>query len=381
MGAPVADPPPIPPPPPDAAGLPPVPEPVRDSLPATVTGLSCPSCGGALSVEPGVRVVSCPFCSTPLLATSELGLRRFSVRPAHGLEDARRSVKRWLGSGWNKDRRLPKEAQPGEAFLCFLPFFRVSADVVGVALGTEERRRTVGSGKKRRTETYEVDVERQVERHFDRTFAAVNVAELGVWRVNLTGDSLLPFDDAALARSGMVFSPTRSEGEVRRAALDEFRRQADPARGLKRQRFRWLETVRETFSVVYYPLWVVRYRFEGRSYLAVVDAEDGSLAYGKAPGNDLYRAFALIATEAAVCFAATTAVQWADGFGLVAGVGAFGIAALAWAWRRFRYGGVVEEGSGRAADAAREANPLRRWMGGGSRGGATVAGNLGWGSG
>lgn len=337
--------------------------PVPGTLPARVTGLSCPSCGGALNVEPGVRVVACPFCSTPLLATSELGLRRFAVEPAYDLTAARDAVSKWLAKGWNKHPRLARDVVLGETFLCFLPFFRVAADVVGVALGTEERQRSKGSGKNRRTETYEVDVERQVERHFEETYAAVNVAEFGVWRVNLAGDHLVPFDEGALARRGMVFPPTLSEVEARRQALEAFKQQADPGVGLKRVRLRWSQTVRETFSVVYYPLWVVRYRFEGRSYLAVVDAEDGSLAYGKAPGNDLYRAVALIAAEAAVCFGLTTLLQQADGC-MAAFVGAtVGLGALTWAWRRFRYGGVVEEGSGRAAEVARGAMPWSRLRG------------------
>ena len=332
------------------------------SLPARVTGLSCPSCGGALEVDAGVRVVVCPFCSTPLLATSELGLRRFAVAAETDLEQARTAVRRWLASGWNKDRRLPASAEMAEGYLTFLPFFRLQSDVVGVALGTEERRRTTGSGKSRRTETYEVDVERWVERHYDETYAAVNVAELGVWRVDLAGDHLVPYDDEDLARRGMVFPPTRSEPEVRRTALAGFKEAADPGRGMKRVRFRFLETVREAFTVVYYPLWVVRYRFEGRSYVSVVDAQDGSLAYGKAPGNDLYRAVMMIATEAAVCFALTSVFYWADECGPVAGVLLAGMAALAWAWRRFRYGGVVEEGSGLPKDRDDGAQRFKRFL-------------------
>jgi hypothetical protein len=337
-------------------------------LPARVTGLSCPSCGGALEVDAGVRVVVCPFCTTPLLATSELGLRRFAVEPQKDLEAARGCVREWLGSGWNKDRRLPREAELAEAYLSFLPFFRVQADLVGVALGTEERRRTVGSGKNRRTETYEVDVERWVERHFDETHAAVNVAELGVWHVDLKGDRLVPFDDSALARSGMVFPPTRSEPEVREQALKRFRDEGDPGKGLKRVRFRFVETLREAFTVVYYPLWVVRYRFENRSYQVVVDAEDGTLAYGKAPGNDLYRAVMMIGTEAVVCFAATSVLYWADECGPVIGVFVGGTAALAWAWKRFRYGGVVEEGSGRRRDADDGPKQFLRFLRQGPRG-------------
>jgi len=340
-----AAPPPLPPPLP-AGGPPPLPETKAADLPARVSGLSCPSCAGALEVATGVRVVVCPYCETPLLAVSELGLRRFAVEPQLTLDAARERARGWLGRGWHKDPRLTERAEMGEAFLCFLPFFRVEADVVGVALGTEERRRTTGSGKNRRRETYEVDVERSVERHFDRTFAAVNVAELGVWQVDLRGDRLIPFDPGALERLGMIFPPTRSEAEVLQEALADVRREADPGKGLKRVRFRFVDTVREQFTAVYYPLWVVRYRFEKRAYLVVVDGQDGSIAYGKAPGNDLYRAVMLVTTEAAVCFAATSLVQWADECGPVFAVLAIGAAALGWAWQKFRYGGVVEEGTG-----------------------------------
>jgi hypothetical protein len=332
----------IPPPPP-----PPPAPPTTGSLPARVTGVSCPACGGALEVDSGVRVVRCAFCSTGLLATSRLGVRRFAVAPEVDVDAAREATRRWLGRGFAKDQRLRREAEIGETYLAFLPFFRVSADVVGWALGTEERQRTVGSGKNRRTETYEVDVEKNVERHCDRTLPAVHVAELGVQRVDLAGDRLVPFDAGALDRLGMVFAATRSEVEARDAALAAFREANDPGRGLKRVRFRWVETVRESLTVVYYPLWVVRYRFHGRAWLALIDAEDGHLAYGKAPGNDLYRAMVLIGAEAVVCYVGTTFLQHAEGS--IEGCGFVAVLAglvVAWAWRSFRHGGVVEEGSG-----------------------------------
>lgn len=335
---------PQPPPPAGAAGEAP-------AAAARVSGLSCPSCAGALTVASGLRVVVCPFCRAPLLARGELGIRRFAVEPRFSADQARETTRTWWTKGWNKHRALPREAKTAEAFLCFLPFFRAEADAVGYAFGTEVRTRTVGSGKNRRTEHYEVDVERRLEKHLDRTFPAVNAAEFGVAQVHLGGDQLVPFDPDRLERQGMVFPPTRSEGEARRAALGQFREEADPAVGLKRVYFRFLETVRERFTVVYYPLWVVRYRFRGRSYQAVVDAEDGRLAYGKAPGNDLFRALMLVGSEAAACFIFTTALQWGfkgdvdNPLGLLFGAGAAGLAILAWGFKHFRYGGVVEEGT------------------------------------
>jgi hypothetical protein len=315
-----------------------------------VQGLSCPNCGGALEVDSGLRVVVCPYCQTHLLALNELGTRRFAVEPQIDAERAREVARNWLTSGINKDRKLRKEAEVREALLSFLPFYRVEADCIGFALGTEQRQRWVGSGKKRRLETYEVDVERGAERSFDRTYPAVNVAEWGIQKVNLVGDPIVSFDAGALDRMGMVFPPTGAENDVRQAAIEQFKREADPSGGLKRTRFRFLESLRERLSVVYYPVWVVRYRFRERSYQVLVDAEDGALAYGKAAGNDLYRAAMLVATEAAAAFIATTVAQLTGGGAGVLIAAAIGLALFLWGWKRFRWGGVVIEGSGVSAE-------------------------------
>lgn len=234
----------------------------------------------------------------------------------------------------------------------------MQADVVGFALGTEERRRTVGSGKNRRTETYEVDVERSVEKSFDRTYPALDVAEWGVQRIDLRNDPLVPYRPDSLRRLGMVFSPTGSEVQVKGLARQLMAARSDPGSGLKRVRFKFVETLRERFSVIYYPLWIIRYRFENRSYQILVDAEDGSLVYGKAPGNDLYRAFMMVASQAGALFVATTILQVIGvSFGGMAAAGVAVFVALMWGWKRFRHGGVVIEGTGVGEDA-----PSPEWL-------------------
>jgi uncharacterized protein YbaR (Trm112 family) len=292
-----------------------------------------------------MRVVVCPYCKTSLLALNELGSRRFAVEPTIESNQAREIAKRWLSSGINKDPKLRRGADVREAFLSFLPFYRVEADCVGFALGTEKRSRTVGTGKNRRRQTYEVDVERSVERSLDRTYPAVNVAEWGIRRIRLEGDPIVAYEPSALDRQGMVFPPTGSEPEILGAALESFKQQSDPSSGLSRRRFRFLQTLRERLTVVYYPLWVVRYRYRGRSYQILVDGEDATLAYGKAAGNDLYRALMFVSTLGLASFVATTALQLGGG-GLGFIGAAIGAALFYWGWRKFRWGGVVIEGTG-----------------------------------
>jgi hypothetical protein len=194
-----------------------------------------------------------------------------------------------------------------------------------------------------------------VEQDVDLTMPAADMAEFGVHRVDLTGDEVVPLDEALLRARGMVFRPTRSLEEIgdqlgTRALEDAKRRHR-----LDRVSFSWLTSVRRRAALLYYPLWVVRYGFRGRTYQVLVDAEDGGLAYGKAPGNHLYRAVSLVASCAAAAFVGTTVLQNAGVFlrsddGLT-GLGVIGLALAGivyWGYRQFRHGGVVEEGSGLA---------------------------------
>ncbi len=360
---------PAPPPPPlpplPGAAPPPVPSaagPIEPAGKARIQGLSCPKCGGAVEADAGQRVVTCPFCQTALLALGDLGVRRFSLQPKIEAAAARDRAKAWLSSGFNKDQGLASGAEMGDAMLVFLPFFRVQADVLGYVLGVEQRHE--GSGNNRRTVL--VNVERQVNRGFDRTFAAVSVEEWGVSTVRLpAAPALAPFDEESLQRQGMVFAPTVSESETAAAALAGYKAEADPGKNLKEVRFRFLETVRERLSVLYVPLWAVRYRYRNRSYTVLIDAGDGTLAYGKAPGNDFYRAVMMVGAQAGACFLGTTALQYSDDGGCVmfALVGALFL--LIAGWRRFRYGGEVVEGSGVVDDgpAGKVEKTLKRLTG------------------
>jgi hypothetical protein len=182
---------------------------------------------------------------------------------------------------------------------------------------------------------------------------AADMAEFGVHRVSLSGDEILPLDDELLRSRGMVFRPSRSLEEIGERLRQRAMADAERGNRLDRVTFSWLTSVRRRITLVYYPMWVIRYGFRGRTYQVLVDAEDGGLAYGKAPGNHLWRAFCLVSSCAGAAFVGTTILQHADvllrsddGFkGLViAGLVLAGL--VYWGYRQFRHGGVVEEGTG-----------------------------------
>lgn len=311
-----------------------------------------------MDVAEGRTNVECRFCGTPQAVVGDRGVVRLMVLDRVERRQATEAVRAWLGRGIRKDPALRREAKLEEAFLAWFPFVRARLDAIGWVLGTRSERRKRGN----RSETVTVPVERAVEREVDLTVPAGDMAEFGVHRVSLAGDEILPLDEDALRSRGMVFRPNRSleemAGRLRERALEEARRGA----GLDRVTFSWLTSVRRRVGLVFYPLWVVRYGFRGRTYQVLVDAEDGSLAYGKAPGNHLYRAACLVAACAGAAFVGTSLLQHLDllfrsddALQALALVGLVLAGTVYWGYRQFRHGGVVEEGSG-LADGRSEAD-------------------------
>ena len=287
-------------------------------------------------------------------------MRRQAVRPTVGADEALADRPRLDVEGSCAWSRAWAAKRSSERPCCaFLPFFRMRVGLPWVLRsGTEERRRTVGSaesiGEPRPTRSMS---KVRMEKSFDRTYPALDVAEWGVQKrrparndpiVALRSAEDLKIDSAWFSHQ---LGPRPRSRSVRLGAASV---QGQRRSGWPRPQTGALQASSRPcgsgFSVIYYPLWVVRYRFRKRAYQVLVDAEDGSVAYGKAPGNDLYRALMLVATEAVAAFVGTTAIQLAGGrTGVLLIVGGLGLALVIWGWKRFRYGGVVIEGSGVAA--------------------------------
>ncbi len=314
-------------------------------------GLTCASCGGTLDVAEGWTNVTCRYCDTPLAVVGERGVVRLMVLDRVDRERAGQVVRQWLTTGFRKAPALKREARVEEAFLAWFPFVRLRVDLVGWVLGKNVRRVKRGN----RWVTVEEPVELQVERALERTVPAGEMAEFGVHRVNLAGDELLPLDEELLRKRGMLFRLNRTPEELARALAEQAVEGTASTVGPRRVTFSWLAAVRRRVSVVHYPLWVIRYAFRGRTYQVVVDAEDGTVAYGKAPGNHLYRALSLVGATGAAAFVGTTFLQNLDvvlrGEGSLAAIGIVGAILLLmvrWGYAQFRHGGVVEEGTGLA---------------------------------
>ncbi len=325
--------------------------------PHTVKGLVCASCAGSVDVEEGLTTVVCRYCGTGQAVVGRRGTRRMMVLDRISRDSAAQEILKWFRKGIRKEPALKREVVLEESFLAWFPFIRARCDVIGWVLGVDERRVKRGN----RWVTVQDPVERQVSETLDQTLAGADMSEFGVARVNLAGDEILPLDEDRLRARGMVFRPNRAEDETADAVIQQALERIKTSSMPDKTSFSWYAAMQRRTDLIFYPLWVIRYSFRQRTYQVLVDAEDGTIAYGKAPGNHLWRAFSLVGSCAVACFLGTTLLQHFGGLirsenGLIAlgVIGLFLATFIHWGFRQFRSGGVIEEGTGLVKDHSQD---------------------------
>lgn len=303
-------------------------------------GLICPNCAGVVSIAEGMRVVQCPYCSLYSLVQGDRGIRRWQVPRRIDRSGAEAGARGFL-SGMKKARDLSRAAKIEEVLLVYLPFWRVEATVAGWLFGRV---------RKDKDETK--PDEHYVFESMHWNDAAVDVAEFGVHRIIVSRDDLQPFDSQTLHAEAMVFEPSESPTEAMDEASAHFRYRSRAQANQTRTSYENIQFLRPEFSLVYYPVWLVRYSYRNRVYQVVVDGVHGKVMYGKAPGNILYRAAALVTGLAVGNLVLVNGTILAgiifsdsdDGglAGLLLPI-AVGIGLIVYGYRQFRYGEEVED--------------------------------------
>jgi hypothetical protein len=244
----------------------------------------------------GQVLVICPYCEMRSFVQGERGVRRFQVPQRVPRQAAIEAMHRFFASHLAIARGLKDKAEISETFLVYLPFWTVWGRVAGWAFGQKR----ISSGKNTRYEPREV----RIVQEMNWTSAACDVGEFGVNQIVLSNQQLDPYHPDTLHQAGLVFEPINSFQEALKAAEQQFEQQIQDKAGLERISQIFMRLFRHRTGCVYYPLWVLRYSYRGRTYQVVVDGYSGDLLYGKAPGNTFYRAAMLVGGMALGAFLA-----------------------------------------------------------------------------
>ena len=99
-------------------------------------------------------------------------------------------------------------------------------------------------------------------------------------------------------------------------------------------------------SMIYYPVWVIRYDYQQRMYICTVDGVTGQVLSGRAPGDPLFQSLAVTAGTSVGGIAAAGGIIALAEFGTELGIAGiiFGILALGATYWFFRHGSEIVQG-------------------------------------
>lgn len=278
---------------------------------AVLHSISCPRCAGPLSVRDGDHLIQCGRCGTPFRTMSPGGFeRRFFPAKIEKLSAVGKAA-HWLREHPDTPGDIDESCFV-EAHLLYVPIWEVRAHVVGWEFGKKLRTRTelvqVGREEQVQTRLVEEGVEDGFfgERRFYR--AACDLVALGMGRPHITGrEFTLPYLAGELEQEATVLEADRELESVREQARESF---VQPPTGTLSRETR-LFLLRESASLIYYPLWSLNYRYRGRVYEMTIDGRNGVVHSARAPADNGTRLAVLLASYAGLAMVlALVASAW-----------------------------------------------------------------------
>ncbi len=227
------------------------------------------------------------------------------------------------GATWLKDypgiAPEMRDAEPVEAKLAYVPLWEHKALTAGWEFGAQHRTRVVVAHNPMTGEADEtmelqllhegVQEPRLQERRF--YLPATDLDTLKAGRPRVTGRELLvPLLAGELDPAAIVLEAKGEASEVvergREAAQTPLTGALDPQLHLF--------VFREAVALLYYPLWLLRYRHADSYCRVVVDGRDGSVNSGQAPADQRKLLLALVAKIVSLAIAVVALVYFGSVF-------------------------------------------------------------------
>lgn len=300
--------------------------------------MNCPQCGGAVSFREGERIDFCNYCGTSLwLSEKEKTYVTTMFKCIFNRTQVTTTAMDWFHHGF-KARDLAKVAEIKEIYPIYLPFWRVHARVAGWVCGYREETRTRRDSRGNiQTYTERIPMEVMVLKDMDWSEIACDPGDILIHSIpSLAGE-------ANIHDAGDIptFEATTSIDDAAQKGRNAILASAVASAHVPNITFQKVNYVQKFIGMIYYPVWVVRYKYKGRGYFLTVDGITGKDLSGRAPGDPLYQALAM--------------AGGASAGGIIAGLGTFfairmdsweiaiaaiiaGIALLYGAYRFFRFG-------------------------------------------
>ncbi len=309
-----------------------------------LVSMTCPSCGGQVLCEEGEDLVLCKFCESVFALTTDEGSNKVMYKMTVDKDKALAKVKAWFGTG-PKAKDLSNTAAVTEAYPLYLPFWRLIARGKACVCSIEEQR----TGKD--NQKVEIPREALINREYIYSEIACEAVDLGIQSI-VTPEraEAVSYDDQEI----VTFDVTSSRDAAYDIGGKAIRQTAvkDGSARMDKVYFSQSFFFPKAFTLVYYPFWIVRYAYEGRTYFATVDGITARVVSGRSPGNAGSQSTAAGIGGAISCGAVFLGIGMAivtEGTDVGVGVLVVGVVAaialLGYFYNRFRYGDEILEGA------------------------------------
>ncbi len=312
-------------------------------MPDLSIGLNCPACGGAVSVQEGEGVLNCQYCDSTLFIEGDKGVQTIAFKMKVTKESAIAAAQGWWKKGF-KARDLKRTGKIIEVYPIYIPFWSTTARVAGWVCGYEERRHSDSKGN---TRVERIPKEVMVLSDYRYSEIACDPGDLGIRTLrNFSGER--SFADFEMIPT---FETTTSKDVAAKDARSKAEEWGREQANVPHVTFERLYVVPHNMSIIYYPIWVVRYSYRERMYMNTVDGVTGTVLSGRAPGDPLFQSLAITFGSAAGGIVSgagllLAAFSEADQNGAYFAVGGFVIGGLLLfgTYRFFRRGSEIVEG-------------------------------------
>ncbi len=275
-------------------------------------GITCPLCGGSLRVHEGERSIHCEYCDSSLYITRPSGVRRFTMRPKITPGRAKLVALHYLSEKTGKKVKA-RHASIIDLKLIHVPFWRMRGRLIGWICGdkiTQEKVEVPSQGPNQHTIYETLREERHpysklVFKHVDWSTPACTLRYLGLQGISLR-TRLLDWDlfDHELKDGKIVALPMKGEKQARADAFSYLTRLTAPTGATVRaSRFHLFDN---NFSLYYFPVYFLRYRYGGIIYTITIDGCDGQVVRGDTPEQGAIDARNFFLVPAAFAFLAGT---------------------------------------------------------------------------
>ena len=306
-------------------------------------GLTCPSCGGQITLEEGEALACCEYCGSFFALDAEEGVGEVTYKCEKTKEQAVASVKEWMRKG-GKAKDLATAATISEITMVYLPFWRLIARGKACVCGYNEVQTKDGPER--------TPYESLINREYVYSNIACDAGDLGIKTIRIPAEAKAV---SAETLNVPVFAVTVSKADGYENGYNAIASQAvaDGSKHINKVTFSRGFCITKGFNLIYYPFYIVRYEYQGRNYMASVDGITGGIVSGRAPGNSGRQSwFAGLSTIAGAIAGAGMyfgikligeGIFEIGGFLMLACI-AVAIALLIFCWKQFRNGGEVITG-------------------------------------